>query len=389
MAFLCVVALLLQAQDLPARVAEQVPGLKSENPQVRSAATTALVRLGRRAIPVLEAVQSDDPEVRSRLLDAVSRIRAADPFFFVRSHERRVSFSFRELPYSEAHDKAFSGFPVAVTGTTFLHSTGRRVSLTVEQAGFWEVVEKFAEAANTDIIGGPAGLGYTHEHPFPTYFRLSRHGRFLLAYNAGRGLIAFNLFTEPGLEPVAVSFKLDRVTDAAGNSILTKVTLDKNLASLSHETPIGGARLGMMTVPKGILSGVDVDGTVTVDLATDVEAAEIRGPDETHTFSECRYRVTGFKRQDESFRLHFTSEGLKGWKAPEGRSHLSRVWVILADDEGRSKVITTLPYGGAVDRGTGAGWAIPQSPTRAFLIRPTEVERVQIPVRFRGITVPD
>ena len=51
--------------------------------------------------------------------------------------------------------------------------------------------------------------------------------------------------------------------------------------------------------------------------------------------------------------------------------------------------MTTLPYGEPVDRGTGTGWAIPESPTRAFLIRPTQVERVQIPLRFRGIAVPD
>jgi hypothetical protein len=384
-----ILAIALQTQELSTAVAEQIPRLKSDDSKVRMEATNALVRLGRRAIPLLEAARSNDPESQSRLLDAVARIRATDPFFLVHSHERRVSFSFRDLPFSQAHEKAFSGFPVAVTGTGFLHSTGRCVSLTVEQAGYWEVVEKFGKSADADIIGGPAGLGYTHEHPFQTYFRLLRHGRFLLACNVGSGLIAFHLFTEPGLQPVAVSFKLDEVTDAAGTSILKKVTLDKTLASLSRETPIGGARLGMLTAPKGVLSVVDVDGTVTVDLATDVEAAEIRGPDETHTLSECRYRVTGFKRQEESFRLRVASEGLKGWKAPEGSPHLSRVWVILADDEGRSKIMTTLPYGEPVDRGTGTGWAIPESPTRAFLIRPTQVERVQIPLRFRGIAVPD
>src|SRR6185503_19890035 len=84
MVFGLAVALALQPQDLPSRVAEQVAHLASEDPRIRTAATDALVRLGRRAIPALEATKSDDPQVRSRVARAISRIQTTHPFYLVR-----------------------------------------------------------------------------------------------------------------------------------------------------------------------------------------------------------------------------------------------------------------------------------------------------------------
>ena len=98
--------------------------------------------------------------------------------------------------------------------------------------------------------------------------------------------------------------------------------------------------------------------------------------------------MSGLKFREESFAFDVKEEGLKGWKSPEQQPYLGRVFVIVADDEGRSKAIGQMGYGGAGSTGIDAGWGLPGRPTRLVLVRATQVERVEIPVRLRGIVFP-
>ena len=80
---------------------------------------------------------------------------------------------------------------------------------------------------------------------------------------------------------------------------------------------------------------------------------------------------------------------LKGWKAPEERPYLGKAWVIVADDSGRTRVAARTNYGAAGSMAIRAGWEHPGKATRICVLRPTAVERVEIPVQLRGIVVPD
>jgi hypothetical protein len=134
---------------------------------------------------------------------------------------------------------------------------------------------------------------------------------------------------------------------------------------------------------------VNIVGTAFVDLATDVEAVEFRGGNETKMLSDWRLSVTDLRLDADGFAFTLTEDGLKGWKAPEDRPYLGKVWIIVADDEGRSRAPSSLGYGGSGSVGLQAGWSLPGRPTRLSLVRPTAVERVEVPVQLRGIVVPD
>jgi hypothetical protein len=383
-------ALALQAQDPSARVAEQVARLKSDDPKVRIAATDELVKLGRPAMAALEGTKSDDPEVRSRIAQAIQRIQAKDPFFLVRSVNRPVSVSFLDLPFSEAHARAFAGFRVPIP-TDGLFFGDRRISMTADQAGYWEVVEKFAAAAQGRLEVGLLGPKLVSGRPGPRVQYL-RHDRFLIGSMASRKSIELRLFGEPGLQPVDFSFKLDDVTDGAGMSFRKSLALKSRNDEVTTGHAIQGGTIAVLTATEdGLPDGtkVSIDGTVLVDLAADVEAVEFRKSDETRTMSDWRLSVTDVKFDPESFKFTLNQEELKGWKRPEERPYLGMVWVIVSDDEGRAKTIGRLGYGGAGGFGIGSGWDLPGRPTRLVLVRPTAIERVEVPVRIRGLAVSD
>ena len=385
MVFVLAVALALQPQDLPSRVAEQVAHLASEDPRIRTAATDALVRLGRRAIPALEATKSDDPEVRSRVARAISRIQTTDPFYLVRSAERRVSVEFRDLPFPLAHDRAFAGFPVSVPPSEIFLGANR-VSLTTDKAGYWEVVEKFAGAAQVRLApGGEVGLCLEARLP-EKGVQFVRHGRFLAVGSVTRGRVWVQLYAEPGLQPVDVTFKLSELTDGTGASLLKKIVVDQPSWPWVSTTPFPGGTLAVFPAPAE-RAVVNIEGKAFVDLPTDVEAIEFRAGNETRALSEWQVSVDGLKFEQESFSFRIQSEELKAWKTPEERRHLGTVWIIVADDEGRSRTVGTMGYGRAGHYAIQSGWNFPNRATRLSFVRPTAVERVEFPVSLRGITV--
>jgi hypothetical protein len=389
MVFVVALALALQAQDLPALVAEQVARLKSDDPKVRIAATDELVRLGRPAMPALEATKSNDPEVRSRITQAITRIQAKDPFFLVRSVSRRASVSFRDLPFSEAHARAFAGFRVPMPTNGLFFGT-KQVSLTADPAGYWEIVEKFAAAAGGRLEMGFLGPSLEAGRPRDRV-QFVRQDRFLVGAVGSQGAIELRLFGEPGLQPVGLSFKLDDVTDGAGTSIRKNIALKGRTDDLTTGRAIQGGTFAILTAVEGLpeTTRVNIDGTVLVDLATDVEAVEFRKGDETRTLSDWRLSATDLKFEEGSFKFIVKQEELKGWKAPEQRPYLEKVFVIVADDEGRAKTVGEMGYGSAGSYGMGAGWDLPGRPTRLVLVRPTVLERVEVPVRIRGLAVSD
>ena len=199
------------------------------------------------------------------------------------------------------------------------------------------------------------------------------------------------LFGEPGLQPVGLSFKLDDVTDGAGTSIRKNIALKGRTDDLTTGQAIQGGTFAILTAVEGLPEStrVNIDGTVLVDLATDVEAVEFRKGDETRTLSDWRLSATDLKFEAGSFGFTVKQEELKGWKPPEQRPYLEKVFVIVADDEGRAKTVGRMGYGGAGSYGIGGGWDLPGLPTRLVLVRPTAIERVEVPVRIRGLAVSD
>lgn len=388
MSFLYAVVLLLQAQNVAGRVAEQVARLKSDDPQVRIAATDALVGMGRPAISALESTKSDDPEVRSRIAQAIKGIQAKDPFFLVRSVDRHVSVSFHDLPFPEAYARAFAGFRVPMSVEQLFWD--KPVSMTADQAGYWEIVEKFAAAAQGRLKVGLLGPSLEAGRPGQR-LQFVRHDRFLVGGMASRGAIELRLFGEPGLQPVGFSFKLDDVTDGAGTSFRKNIALKSRTDDLTTGNAIQGGTFAILTAVEGLPESakVDIDGTVLVDLATDVEAVEFRKGDESRTLGDWRLSANELKFEEGSFKFTVNQEELKGWKPPEQRPYLKTVFVIVADDEGRAKTVGHIGFGGAGSYGIGAGWDLPGRPTRLVLVRATTVERVEVPVRIRGLAVSD
>ena len=295
MVLACAAIFLLQAQDLSDRVAEQAARLKSDDPQVRTAATDELVKMGRKVIPTLEATKSDDPEVRSRVAQAIARIQKTDPFFLVRPLERRVTVSFKDLLFSEAHARVFSGFAVP---PRFTHQFGfkDRISFSVEEASYWEAVEKFSAAAGAQLEL-PLGRAFIRERGARPTGVFGRGGRFMAegtAYTGGT--LILSLHPEPGLSPVVVAFKLARVTDDAGVSLLDRIKAD-----LREEPPVLSVTLAKLTADPEVLRGkkVNIDGTALIELATDVEAVEFRRNEEKK-LSEWPLAVDGLRLEDDS-----------------------------------------------------------------------------------------
>jgi hypothetical protein len=388
MALACAIAFLLQAQETAVRVAEQVGRLNSDDPDVRRAATDELVRIGRRAIPTLEATKTDDVEVRYRIAQAIGRIQTTDPWFLMRSPERRVSVSFRDLPVPEAHDRAFAGFPFPPVKSLSFSGSGP-VSMTAHQAGYWEVVEMFAAAAKARLseCSVTTGIQFADGHPNPS-FRFVRHGRYLFEGWAGKGRIEIRLHAEPGLQPVAISFKMGDVTDGPGKSLLKGMSEEPS--GSWYGTPYALGNLAVYIRRGALLEAgteVTVEGTALVDLAADVETAEFRGGVETRSLSEWRLTMERLTLNGSLPNYSLIPEELKGWKAPEQRSYLGIVWLIASDDEGRSQVVDRMRYGIGGKREKVLGWDLPGRPTRLTFVRPTAIERLEIPVRLRGMVI--
>jgi hypothetical protein len=336
----------------------------------------------------LESQPADDAEVRSRLSSAISRIRNTDPYFLVRSHERRVSVNLKDVPLVEAHSPAFSGFPVAA-GLRGIATDKTRVSLKLENAGFWEAVERFRAATGTSLdVDAHPGVQLRIEKPSKS-FRADRQGRFLLSAQASAGRIVLKLTAEPGLQPVRVTFHLQDVKDPAGRSVLDRLTVDPpsgKSCSLRYGT-FPAATLAVLTGPADVLADgtpFRIEGKAVVDLARDVEAVQFRrgAPEgETRTLSGCRLTLKSFDVVGESsFRFDLACEGAKGWKAPADRPYLGLGWIVIADDEGRSHITGTVGLAGRMDQDLQSGWEFPRPPTRLCVIQPTDVERVEIPV---------
>jgi hypothetical protein len=339
------------------------------------------VKLGRSTIPVLEAVKSDDPEVRSRIAQAISRIQKMDPFFLVRPLERRVSVSFKDLPFTEAYARVFSGFAVPPNlDIVFIRKD--KISLSLEGASYWEAVEKFASAAGVYLQQSLERPCFKEHGPGATF---GHFGRFMVQARTYPGTILVSLHPEPGLSPVSVSFKLTQVSDDAGVSLLDRIKADAR----SNETPVLSATLAKLTAAPEALRGkkVNILGTASIELATDIEAVEFRRNEEKML---SQWSLTmDIRPLEGDFDFRLIMKELKGWKAPEERSYLAKAWVIVADDDGRTRVAGRMAYGGGGEHAVRGAWEHPGKATRICVLRPTAVERVEIPVQLRGIVVPD
>ena len=383
-------------QDLESRVTEQVARLKSDDFKVRTAATEELVRLGRGALTTLEGLRSDDPEVRSRIAGAIARIRTTDPFFLLRSPERRTSVRVDKESVDDAYSRVFGAFPVPVPLSEMVKiDRNPRVSLILDNTGYWETVERFMAASKTFLEIERSGFRITGNSASRTS-SMQRQGRFLVTARCSGRAITLQIHGEPGLLPLRATFKLREAAVASGESVISRLTVETPRAGLDQlqlGTSFPAATLAVLRLPEGTVPPgtlLRLEGTAAVELSRDLEAIEFRragAEQQVRVLSECSLTLNELRFEESSFKFNLATAGPKGWKAPAGSPFLETLWLVVADDEGRSTIPGAIPYAGVGTHELQAGWFGRRPPTRFCVIRVTGVETIDVPLVLDSLAV--
>jgi hypothetical protein len=395
--------------ELAGKIRSILERIDSDDPKIRDTASFELSRLGPAAIPQLELhLQSRNLEIRGQVAAAIDRIQRTHPLFLARAPLRRTTVRLNNSPVRAAFDEVFRPFPLRPSlGSHPSIPVPGQVTLSLDQASFWEAVLAFSRASKTTIVfhgfGGDLEFetdegrddGEAHSKPEGPVIAVAQ-----AALKKDDLRLTVRLCLEPGWLPITGSLRLTSITKADGKEILSSF----------GEPPINERRrrndreaeydlcpsilVAELTTPSKNLQAGDrlaLRGTATVTLPTRVDAAEFRVKDfkgdEQQALGELQIRVTRLEAREKSVRISDGCAGPQGWLPPPDKPYLAQVWVIVADDQGRSQYLGGRGYASGTTCSQGTPHKFPAPPTRLSYIRPMEAEVLEIPILIEGISV--
>ncbi len=391
----------VQTGDLDAQVREQVGRLSSENVDERERTVGALGRLGRAAIPLLRShLAAADAETRARIKEAIERIQFTDPVFLVRPPTRTVTAELADASLDEAIRALFERFPQPPgIGTELRNDPVTTFSLSLDGASYWEAIHALEVATGLRCPQGtfirPAdGEREWTSKPGPFYRFTVRPAD----KNADVHLRVAMAF-EPGWRPVYVAFEPRGVELAPGRIVREGIVPRPEYRG--SEFCFTGAGFAWVPIAEGTLAKSDLKeggravlrGTVRITLATRIEAYEyfpekFAGSDERR-IGECRVILREFKLDDRRVSGFFEAESPDGWQPPADRPYLSHVWRLLDDGKGHVQDLGCMRMASRTWSGLGHGeWPFAGRPNRLTLVRPMEVETLEVPLEIDFVPLP-
>ena len=388
-------ALLANSQDLQSRIESQVRRLSAEEPAEREAAVTELVKLGREALPLLErrAAAAGPVEVKDGLARAVRGILLSDPLFLVRPLERRVTVRLEGVPAQEALDAVFRPFPK----TPFAGSKARQawqekkhgVTLSLQNAGYWEAVERFAEASGTFVrFDGYEDIEYHVERGGGGHSRLSAAHWVSGAIRRDTVFLelALKLHTEPGWNLESSGTRVEAIEIVGGRSVLGDFAPGAREESRAFDVAF---KAKSDSIPSG--ARLRVRGTAWVQAVTRVEGVVVRpqGFSGKRELTVGDYTLVLGELRSDGGSLSYNLKVTGGPKPEAGKSLQGDLWHLIADDSGL--VENPIRQAGASSTSCTLGLKGGRrrtAPTRLGFIRPLEVERSEFPFTIEGIAVP-
>ncbi len=384
------------SQDLAARVRDLVLHLESETVGEREKAVEALGRLGHPALPFLRthaAAVDPDAEVRARIEEAIERVHHTDPIFLVRAPDRRVTVGLRDAFLGDATHEIFRGYPLVPRLDRNLEDDRTTFSLSLKGATFWEAIAAVEERARASFGGGEFHRPQEWEREWPSkpvgIYRFTA-----LPKDAGAAVeIRVAMMFEPGWRPVYFGYEPADI-EVEGGKRLGDLSVPRREWKGSEfcysDSGLTWAELDRIMIPKAdLLKGgrVILRGAARVTFATKVEALEylaegFKGPVERRV-GDCTIVLKDFKVDARGASGTFDTEGPDRWEPPADKPFLSHFWRFLDDGKGNARDEGCLRYVGRVESGFGnREWPFRGKPVRLTLVRPVEVETVEIPLEI-------
>lgn len=268
--------LLLQAgtsQEIP----ELIRGLTSDAPEEREQAVRRLKEIGAPARPALEeALKRGDADLKARARDLLDHFARADRVDALRgSPGRRVTVELRDAPLADAIRAALH--PFGLTETRVDEAlTGKKVSLALKDAPFWEALERLEDAAGArmNLESGRMELGDAGPRAGAGEARVT-HASWG-SHSSGGGPSQAALFVKTWLTPGAwtcsAEFSEFELTNEAGKPIECRWV--PSLDSVRRHGLPSGVGVGCLTVDRTALKGVKsatLRGTLMLGVPRDVE----------------------------------------------------------------------------------------------------------------------
>jgi len=146
------VILLLALAPLQDSPDELIRRLRSDRAEERDEAGKKLADLGAAAVPALEAARLDkDEEVARRAAAILRTIERRRREAEERKPRRLRSAALKDVPLEDAAKDVFGKFGASVKVDPFGINVQNAVTLELKDAGFWEAVDQFCQAANVRV----------------------------------------------------------------------------------------------------------------------------------------------------------------------------------------------------------------------------------------------
>jgi hypothetical protein len=272
------VALLLLQTDPGGEVPELLRMLGSEVLEERTRAESRLKEIGRPAIPALEGIaRSGDSELRARSRGILEFLARKERVGALRPSDRRVSADLQDVPFSDAIRQVLGPYGMkAAAGEG--NGNGRRVTLSLKGAHFWEAIARLEEASGTKFHSSTGVFSAPTEWPVQSAGNV--HGRVEIdswgSRSNGRGESKKALFLYAGLSPGAWACNAEvndlKVVDRSGKPIdhewVGSPTFGRTADGISR------GEVGTVAIGGKDLAGVEellLTGTMALDVPNDIE----------------------------------------------------------------------------------------------------------------------
>ena len=387
-------ALFSNAQDLPSTIESQVRRLSTEDPAEREAAVTELVKLGREALPLLErqATVAGSAEAKDGLARAVRGILLSDPLFLVRPPERRVTVRLEGVPASDALEAVFRPFPKSPQPDSKAPQAWQEkkssVTLSLQDARFWEAVVRFAEASGTFVrFDGSDEIEYSVERGSGSHSKpAAAHVVSGAIRKTSDGLeLDLRLHTEPGWNLESSGVGVAAIEIVGGKSPLGDFDPGPREEARAFKVSF---KMKAGSLPSG--TKLRVKGTAWVRAVTRVEGAVVRsqGFPGQRELTAGDYTLVLGELRSEGGSLSYKLKVTGGPKPGVDKSPQAALWHLIADDSGR--VENPIRQVGASNSSCplGLNGGRRGTPTRLGFLRPLEFERLELPFTIEGVVVP-
>ncbi len=396
-----------------AEIAAEIKGalrlIESDDPTERETGQNRLGRLGFSALAQLEPyLRAGDPEVRGRVAAAMDRIHGTDPLFLARPSLRLTSVHLKKSPLKVALSETFRPFLVSPEVET--HVGGEiptALTLDLDHATFWEAILGFKSVTSAFFV--PERLLFCDHSAFGRFSLSKADGPFLsagyLERDDRKAVLRIRILMEPGWLPIDATFSISSIRDADGKDVLplfeNHLKEDLEAKTFGEEVErrppdhgsacptflVASLKADSGKLPVGVR--LTVQGIAKVRIPTAVQSAEFRiqgfKGDEERVIGEHRIRATELVLRSKDIQYKTGSSGPKGWKPPQDKSYQNDIWLVVADDEGRSIYRGGETYSSSGTRSSGANWPFKSAPTRLCYVRPMEAEVREINVTIEGI----